>query len=298
MAHVPPSLGGEPTVLAVDAQAAGDSITWLHVTYRGVAGWLPASDTAPVALPKLAAASAARLSALLDRAGPFAGGEVATLQGLALWSRRDSGAHPIASNAKLFTAAAALARFGNAIAGLLHRILPPSDNVLAQSLSDRLGDGSAALGAQRAVSFAHRLGVDVSLADGSGLSYSDRASADAILRFLVALSTEPWFQTLHDALPVTGVNGTLEFRMRHTAASGRCSAKTGSLARTSNLSGYCRTLSGTCSSSRCSWTTTRSTTRARCRTRSSTSWSSTIDRSRRPRRRPERSGEAAQVFCV
>jgi D-Ala-D-Ala carboxypeptidase 3 (S13) family len=244
VASVPSLLGGEPTVLAVDQQTTSDSIAWMHVSYRSLAGWLPASDTAPVALPKLAAGSGARLSALLDRAGQSAGGEVATLQGLPLWSRRAGDAHPLASNAKLFTAAAALARFGNSIRSLLRRLLPPSDNVLAQSLSDRLGDGSAALGAQRAVSFARGLGVAVSLADGSGLSYSDRASADSVLRFLIAISTEPWFLTLHDALAVTGVNGTLEFRMRNTVASGRCSAKTGSLNYTSNLSGYCRTLAG------------------------------------------------------
>jgi hypothetical protein len=244
VASIPPLLGGEPTILVVDQQATSDSIAWMHVTYRGLAGWLPASDTAPVMLPKLAAGSGPRLNGLLDRAGQSAGGEVSTLQGLALWSRRAADAHPLASNAKLFTAAAALARFGNSIASLLRRLLPPSDNVLAQSLSNRLGDGSAALGAQRAVTFASGLGVAVSLADGSGLSYSDRGSADSVLRFLIAITTEPWFLTLHDALPVTGVNGTLEFRLRHTVASGRCSAKTGSLARSSNLSGYCRTLAG------------------------------------------------------
>jgi D-Ala-D-Ala carboxypeptidase 3 (S13) family len=244
VASVPVALGGEPVVMAVDGHGEGNSIAWLHVTYRGVRGWLPASGTAPASLPTLQPGEAGRLNALLDRAGPSAGGAVATLQGWSLWRRRDADAHPLASNAKLFTAAAALARFGSAIGGLLHRILPPSDNVLAQSLSDRLGDGSASLGAGRAVAFARRLGVAVSLVDGSGLSYSDRASAGAILRFLVALAAQPWFATLYDALPVTGRDGTLEFRMRNSVARGRCSAKTGSLTTTSNISGYCRTLSG------------------------------------------------------
>jgi D-alanyl-D-alanine carboxypeptidase/D-alanyl-D-alanine-endopeptidase (penicillin-binding protein 4) len=47
-----------------------------------------------------------------------------------------------------------------------------------------------------------------------------------------------------DSLAVAGESGTLELRMRRTAASGRCEGKTGTLHDVSNLAGYCTTRSG------------------------------------------------------
>jgi serine-type D-Ala-D-Ala carboxypeptidase/endopeptidase (penicillin-binding protein 4) len=55
------------------------------------------------------------------------------------------------------------------------------------------------------------------------------------------------FRGWRRALPVAGRSGTLAYRMRGTAADGRCHAKTGTLfLRTlaSTLSGYCTTRSG------------------------------------------------------
>jgi D-alanyl-D-alanine carboxypeptidase/D-alanyl-D-alanine-endopeptidase (penicillin-binding protein 4) len=46
------------------------------------------------------------------------------------------------------------------------------------------------------------------------------------------------------SLPIPGVDGTLYKRMRGTAASKRCHAKTGTLSNVSTLSGYCTTGSG------------------------------------------------------
>jgi serine-type D-Ala-D-Ala carboxypeptidase/endopeptidase (penicillin-binding protein 4) len=45
-------------------------------------------------------------------------------------------------------------------------------------------------------------------------------------------------------MAVAGRSGTLERRMRHTAAAGRCQGKTGTLTGVSNLVGYCQSLSG------------------------------------------------------
>jgi D-alanyl-D-alanine carboxypeptidase/D-alanyl-D-alanine-endopeptidase (penicillin-binding protein 4) len=55
------------------------------------------------------------------------------------------------------------------------------------------------------------------------------------------------FHGFRRALPVAGRTGTLAYRMRGTAAAGRCHGKTGTLfLRTlaSALSGYCTTRSG------------------------------------------------------
>ena len=76
-------------------------------------------------------------------------------------------------------------------------------------------------------------------ADGSGLSRYDLASAaaiDLVLTRMFASETdrEPWLA----ALPIAGVDGTLERRMRGSRAEGRVRAKTGSIAYVRALSGY------------------------------------------------------------
>lgn len=84
--------------------------------------------------------------------------------------------------------------------------------------------------------------ADVVAADGSGLSRYDLTSAaalDAVLShmFLSPQHREPWVASL----PIAGVDGTLERRMKGTPAEGRVHAKTGSLAYVRTLSGYART---------------------------------------------------------
>ena len=51
---------------------------------------------------------------------------------------------------------------------------------------------------------------------------------------------EPWFDAFYRSLPLAGNSGTLDKRMRGTAASGRCRAKTGTLSGVSALAGYCK----------------------------------------------------------
>ena len=79
------------------------------------------------------------------------------------------------------------------------------------------------------------------IADGSGLSRLDRLTANAV----VAMLRSSWLdeelrEILLAALPVAGRSGTLDTRMRGTAAAGRVRAKTGTLNEASALSGYVR----------------------------------------------------------
>lgn len=150
----------------------------------------------------------------------------------------------LASNTKLFTTAAGLARFGSGIAQTLRRILMPSDNYLAQQLSNRLGNGSRSRGAQSAMTYAHRLRSHPDLADGSGLDRRDQASPLDVVRLLIGMEHTRDFRFWVNALPVAGRSGTLKDRMRRSSANGRCAAKTGTLPDVSALSGYCRTLHG------------------------------------------------------
>lgn len=92
--------------------------------------------------------------------------------------------------------------------------------------------------------FAATLGSRVWLGDGSGLSRRDRAAPREVVDLLSGFSGHAEFEALRESLPVPGVDGTLDKRMRGTEASRRCSAKTGTLSNVSTLSGYCTLANG------------------------------------------------------
>jgi D-alanyl-D-alanine carboxypeptidase/D-alanyl-D-alanine-endopeptidase (penicillin-binding protein 4) len=136
------------------------------------------------------------------------------------------------------------------IAELLGLMLPPSDNFFAETLVKDLGArfggaGTTAAGAavvSKAI-FA-LLGFHPRVVDGSGLSEADRTSPYQVAFLLVGLASTPIGAVLREHLAVAGRTGTLEKRMRHTAAAGRCQGKTGTLTGVSNLVGYCQALNG------------------------------------------------------
>jgi serine-type D-Ala-D-Ala carboxypeptidase/endopeptidase (penicillin-binding protein 4) len=81
----------------------------------------------------------------------------------------------------------------------------------------------------------------VRIADGSGLSRSDRLTPRALATLLVIAWNDLDVQLpLWDALPVAGINGTLDDRMRKGPARGAVRAKTGTTDVASALSGYVR----------------------------------------------------------
>lgn len=122
-----------------------------------------------------------------------------------------------------------------------------SDNFTAEMLLKDIGaevgdGGSSAAGASIATRdlAAAEIPLDgVRIVDGSGLSLDDRLTARALAALLVAVWNDP---DLHDpfwrSLPVAGVNGTLERRLRKGPARGAVHAKTGTTDRASALSGY------------------------------------------------------------
>ena len=69
---------------------------------------------------------------------------------------------------------------------------------------------------------------------GQPLALSDTMATDLAL----------FGPALIDSLPTAGVDGTLDDRMRGSAAQGNCHAKTGTLTGVSALSGYCFNESG------------------------------------------------------
>lgn len=106
---------------------------------------------------------------------------------------------------------------------------------------------SESLGLEALKVFLQRAGIDtrpLSLRDGSGLSRQDLVSPRATSRLLEFMTTHPHFAVYRDSLPIAGVDGTLERRMRGTPAERNVRAKTGSLTYVNSLSGYATTRRG------------------------------------------------------
>jgi len=55
---------------------------------------------------------------------------------------------------------------------------------------------------------------------------------------------QPWFAPYYASLPIAGVDGTLEDRMKNTVAAGRIHAKTGSVEHVRTRSGFAETPTG------------------------------------------------------
>jgi D-alanyl-D-alanine carboxypeptidase/D-alanyl-D-alanine-endopeptidase (penicillin-binding protein 4) len=135
------------------------------------------------------------------------------------------------------------------LAGSIRNFLKVSDNLTGELLVKAVGAAVSGppgtyekgLAAERAF-LAGEVGVDTTaqrLADGSGVSRYNLVTARQIVALLAYMpSRTDLFPAYLDALPVAGVDGTLEERMRGTAAAGRARAKTGTLNGVAALSGY------------------------------------------------------------
>lgn len=80
--------------------------------------------------------------------------------------------------------------------------------------------------------------------DGSGLSDNDLLTPETIVRVLDRIQRDTAFTAYYNAMPIAGVDGTLDKRMKGTPAEGNVHAKTGTLAKARNLSGYVTTADG------------------------------------------------------
>ncbi len=135
------------------------------------------------------------------------------------------------------------------LAEIVHEMDTESDNYLAEMLFKELGavllrSGTTPGGAAAATKLLQVGGVPlagVRLVDGSGLSRLDRLTAEAIVGILQGAYADPLVRpTFLDALPIAGLTGTLEDRMRASPARGNVLAKTGTTNEASALSGFVR----------------------------------------------------------
>lgn len=154
---------------------------------------------------------------------------------------------PAYSIRKVGTAKCAITRY-HTIDQILMPMLKESDNTYAESLfyqlgaQDRRDYAGAKHSAAKVKAMISRMGLDASryvVADGSGVSLYNYASPELLMKALVyARSRSNIYDHLYPALPVAGVDGTLERRMRGTAAQYNVHAKTGTLEGVITLAGY------------------------------------------------------------
>jgi serine-type D-Ala-D-Ala carboxypeptidase/endopeptidase (penicillin-binding protein 4) len=128
-----------------------------------------------------------------------------------------------------------------------------SQNLYAETLLRAIGrvDGRAASAADGRAAVLEVLNAwglpagSVVIADGSGLSRYNYATADVLTRVLQHMYDDPRHrQHWMDAFPAGGEPGTLQKRFVGTIAEGRVRAKTGSIANVRALSGYVRSAGG------------------------------------------------------
>ena len=139
---------------------------------------------------------------------------------------------------------------------VVRRVLAVSDNEAAEVLLRHvgaavLGEASTAAGAAGARQVLAGLGVplaSVVVADGSGLSRSNRLTADSLLAVLrlAAAPEHPELRPVLEGLPVAGFSGSLSdrFTAGNPAGPGRVRAKTGTLDGVSGLAGVVTGLDG------------------------------------------------------
>ncbi|MEW2352262.1 D-alanyl-D-alanine carboxypeptidase/D-alanyl-D-alanine-endopeptidase [Spirillospora sp. NPDC029432] len=137
----------------------------------------------------------------------------------------------------------------------LSRLMTPflklSNNVMAETLVKAIGREKAGKGSWRAglpvvERYLATQGVPAArlkMADGSGLSRSNRTAPQDIGTVLRKAQAKSWFPAWYQALPIAGYpdrmkGGTLWSRMSGTAAAGNVHAKTGTLTGATALSGY------------------------------------------------------------
>ena len=150
--------------------------------------------------------------------------------------------------------AAPFLSFTHGMDDVLLPMMKESDNIFAECVFYNIAAAGGAKHAGRKQAAKAIAGVIEStglqnvlyrIADGSGLSLYNYVTPQLLVTLLnYAYVNDNIRQHLLDALPVAGVDGTLEKRMVKTKAAGNVRAKTGTVEGVSSLSGYLITSQG------------------------------------------------------
>ena len=149
-----------------------------------------------------------------------------------------------------------VAVYETSVQDVVKEIMKESDNLNAEAMLCRLGaqsTGKKHISAEDGLSAIRMLIKQLghnpdryNLADGCGLSNYNYISPELLVSFLkYAYSRTDVFQKLYKALPIGGVDGTLEFRMKKgTPSHKNVHAKTGSFTAINCLAGYLKARNG------------------------------------------------------
>ena len=136
---------------------------------------------------------------------------------------------------------------------ILDRMMKNSDNLYAESMFYQLaasagGKATAKTGRTMVNRLIQKMGMNPGnyyIADGSGLSLYNYVSAELEVAFLrYAYRNTNIYNHLLPSMPIAGVDGTLENRMRTGFAHGNVKAKTGTVTGVSALAGYLTAANG------------------------------------------------------
>jgi D-alanyl-D-alanine carboxypeptidase/D-alanyl-D-alanine-endopeptidase (penicillin-binding protein 4) len=135
---------------------------------------------------------------------------------------------------------------------ILPALMKPSQNQIAEILLRTIGlergglgtaDSARKIVGQQLLAWGAQPDGFV-IRDGSGLSDQDLLTPETIVRVLDRIQRDTAFATYYNAMPIAGVDGTIDTRMKGTPAEGNVHAKTGTLAKARSLSGYVTTADG------------------------------------------------------
>ncbi|BAZ44959.1 peptidase S13, D-Ala-D-Ala carboxypeptidase C [Chondrocystis sp. NIES-4102] len=167
---------------------------------------------------------------------------VQSLSGTNIYSLNPDSYMVPASNMKLLVTAAALQKLDpngkirtTSISDWIKVTNLKSDNAYANILLKYVG------GFEPVEQALTSLGVDhkgYRLRDGSGLSHNNLATPRTLVSTLRAMFYAKGNDVFLASLPVAGISGTLQNRLRHTSSEGTVRAKTGTLKGVKALSGY------------------------------------------------------------
>ena len=141
------------------------------------------------------------------------------------------------------------------LADILPRMMKKSDNLYSESVFYHLAASAGAStpatarqGRRMMNRLIEKLGYKPSkyyIADGSGLSLYNYVSPELEVAFLrYAYTKDKIYVPLYASMPVAGIDGTLDDRMRRGHARGNVHAKTGTVTGVSALAGYCTAANG------------------------------------------------------
>lgn len=132
---------------------------------------------------------------------------------------------------------------------IMKTLMKESNNLYAESLVKLLGyhfgsEGSFEEGEKTIKSTLRRFGLaedSYRYEDGSGLCRYNYISPNQIIKILRGMYYHKYGDVFKNSLPIAGVDGTIDYRMKGTVAEGRISAKTGTISSVRCLSGYALT---------------------------------------------------------